>query len=202
MRKVSELITDIRFATNESNEVRFPDARIISFLNRAQSQIEIIGHSSNPDLCFLEKTRVYDPSLGEQKLPSDMLGTNSISSVKIQGGSFVDRINYREQNSFAGYYVHNGKIGFSGVSDLIEVNYSAKIPMLLTVNDTSYLPDICEGFLIDYVERKINAINSSSDTSTSNAFTKEEIEQISTLLSDNSTDIKYPVIINDDYVTW
>lgn len=64
----------------------------------------------------------------------------------------------------------------------------------------SELPDFCESFLLSFVERKIQAIESSSDVSTAGAFTQEEAQIIRDLFSTTSKDAIYPPITNTDYL--
>lgn len=201
MRSISELIDEVRFNTNQDKNIdRFPDIRLLSMFNRAQTHIELIAYSANPELSLKEKSREYAVSSDGGKLPSDMLGNDSIIHVKYNETGRLDRINIVESNLTKGYYLSKGKIQFAGVSDgTATLYYTAKIGRLEQTTDVPGLPDICETFLMEYVERKINAINSSSDVNSSNIFTKEEESMIMDIFKDNSRDIKRPVTLDTGY---
>lgn len=62
------------------------------------------------------------------------------------------------------------------------------------------LIDFCERFLLAYVERKIQAVESSSDFGTTNLFTNEERQEMKDNLSQTSADTMYPPITNTDYL--
>ena len=64
----------------------------------------------------------------------------------------------------------------------------------------SELPDFCEGFMLSYVERKIQASESSSDLSSAGMFTSEEAQIIKDMFSTGSKDAMYPPITNTDYL--
>lgn len=64
----------------------------------------------------------------------------------------------------------------------------------------SELPEFCEKFMLIYVERKIQAIESSSDLSSVNMFTNEEAQAIGDIFATGSMDAMYPPITNTDYL--
>lgn len=64
----------------------------------------------------------------------------------------------------------------------------------------SELPEFCEKFMLIYVERKIQSVESSSDLSAVNMFTVEEAQAIRDIFSLSSKDAMYPPITNTDYL--
>ena len=64
----------------------------------------------------------------------------------------------------------------------------------------STLSDFCERYLLSYVERKIQSMESSSDFGFTNLFTKEETQAIADIFSTGSKDAIYPPITNTDYL--
>ena len=202
MRSVASLIQDIRFSTNERDINRFPDERILKFINDAQDQIEAIIITSNFEnspldkivtIPFVYNTRIYD-------LPDDIYAWNSVSQVSFVGGDRIPHGHATDKVLRLFYYIIGDKIYFSG--DLwadIELIYKAKLPRLLSVSDTPSLPSMCEGFLTSFVERKMQAVNSSSDVNNANVFTKEEKAIITDVFSSNSADISEIPIVRDIY---
>jgi len=202
VRSVASLIQDIRFSTNERDINRFPDERILKFINDAQDQIEAIIITSNFEnspldkivtIPFVYNTRIYD-------LPDDIYAWNSVSQVSFVGGDRIPHGHATDKVLRLFYYITGDKIYFSG--DLwadIELIYKAKLPRLLSVSDTPSLPSMCEGFLTSFVERKMQAVNSSSDVNNANVFTKEEKAIITDVFSSNSADISEIPIVRDIY---
>jgi hypothetical protein len=142
---------------------------------------------------FVYNTRIYD-------LPDDIYAWNSVSQVSFVGGDRIPHGHATDKVLRLFYYIIGDKIYFSG--DLwadIELIYKAKLPRLLSVSDTPSLPSMCEGFLTSFVERKMQAVNSSSDVNNANVFTKEEKAIITDVFSSNSADISEIPIVRDIY---
>ena len=201
MREISQLIDDVRFATNETDENRFPDVRLLKFFNDAQDQIEALILIANFENAPLDK-RAYitvTPDVDGYNLPSDIYAYSSVSSVRFNNGSKVQKVSASERNVYSdyytdyttGYYILGKKIYFTPMpssTQVFEMIYKAKLPRIEDVADAPNLPAMCDGFMTSFVERKIHAINSSSDVSNSNVFTSEEKEMIIEIFSQNSTD--------------
>lgn len=64
----------------------------------------------------------------------------------------------------------------------------------------SELMDLCERFLINFVERKIQAVESSSDVQIQASLTAEERTELTSIFSTGSADAMYPPITNTDYL--
>lgn len=64
----------------------------------------------------------------------------------------------------------------------------------------SELPDVCELFLTNLVERFIQYVDSSGDVQSAGALTLEEREAITALFKDHPQDPPYPPIVTDEYL--
>lgn len=64
----------------------------------------------------------------------------------------------------------------------------------------SELNDFCERFLTNFVERKIQSVESSSDVKVSASFTAEERSELTSIFSTGSLDAMYPPITSTDYL--
>lgn len=64
----------------------------------------------------------------------------------------------------------------------------------------SELPEETEPLLTAFVERKIDAINSSIDLPNSQVFTQEEKDLVIQLFSDKDNDVQYPPITDSTYI--
>jgi len=189
MRQLSELISDVRFASNETDEERFPDERLLKFFNDAQDQIEALIIISNFENSPLDKFATLQSGKKKYSLPSDIYAWNSVSNVRFVNGRKIPRghINDFVDNFY--YYIVGKEIYFSDTLDNpVELLYKAKLPRLESTSDTPELPAMCESFLTTFVERKIAAINSSMDVQNAGVFTTEEKELITEIFSTNSSD--------------
>lgn len=215
MRTIAELITDVRFTTNEKDENRFPDERLLAFFNDAQDQIEALILIANFENAPLDKIAYITatPDVKGYSLPSDIYAYNSVSSVRFKDGSKVKKVTIHERNVnndyyndyttySTGYYIIGSKIYFTpkpSSTKEFEIVYKAKLPRIESVGDQPNLPSMTEPFLKAFVERKIIAINSSSDISNSTIYTEEEKSIMVEIFSNNSTDVNDIPVTRDDY---
>ena len=202
MRTISEMISDVRFATNENDTNRFPDAKLLKFFNDAQDQIEALINISNFENSPLDKFYTISTTGADSyTLPTDIYSWNSVSGVYFKDGYKIPK-GYKGQNTTNGYYYIVGNKLYlipklNGVD--IEVQYKPKLARLTTTADTPSLPSMCDAFMTSFVERKIQAINSSSDVSNSNVFTEEEKNIIIEIFSQNNDDTTEIMEVRDTH---
>ena len=214
MRTLGEMIDEVRHNTNNTDDSRHSDTAIIRFFNTAQRQVQRLIFNSNPTTNIFTRDCILTYSSGVKKysLPSDLYARGAIIAVfPVRTGNIesepIQKIYEREQTNKAGYYVKDKYIYLSSGAvgeavSQIRVSYVKRLAPFSSTSDISELPDETEDFLTSFVERKINAVDSSSDVQNSQFFTQEEKEELAELFSDTSNDIKYPVISDETYVTY
>lgn len=205
MKTLSELILDVRFSTNENDTNRFPDERLIKFFNDAQDQIQAIIFTMVSCNYPFDKRGTIPLISGqdEYNLPSDIYAYSAISSVR-HNGELLDRLDPNELDGSRGYTILGKKLYIypNNLSEKLSIIYTRKLPRLEALSDEPELPSLCEGFLTEFVERKINAINSSIDVNNSSVFKNEDRELIANIFSKNNKSISYPPITNSTYLPY
>lgn len=117
-------------------------------------------------------------------------------------GNFDDYISVVDANgtikqsgiSFSAYA--GGVISTTETLDLIANGDYVVIGEYATTNPQ--IPDTCEDMLTSHVERSIYAVDSSSDVQ----FSAEETAMIRDLFQKKDHDVKFPVIINNQYMSY
>lgn len=210
-RAVKELIDEVRFNTNNTDDNRFDDARLIKFFNSAQRQIQKIIYNSNPtNSPFAEECQLpLAVGVNAYDLPEDIFAVASVRNVipvtfSGQSTKALRRMSIKEVNSQRGYYLRKNVISFAPTQLPAEyltivVTYDKALEDITSVNDTILLPATCEDFLMAFVERKINYVDSSKDIGNSQIFTAEEKEEIISLFKEDIKEVKYPVIVDETY---
>lgn len=118
-------------------------------------------------------------------------------------GNYLTDVNGNEiytGKSLESFNVTSGVITTTGVIDTDAIGKYVVLGKMST--DTSELPDNCEKLLGDLVERKIQAVDSSSDVQIQDMLTKEEIIQIVDMFKDNDRDTKYPPVVDTTYLSY
>lgn len=155
--------------------------------------------------------RIATLSLRVGKIASKIDGT----SVQLAAGWLTDDITLFEDffcvvgadgvikdRGFAldGYNASTGLISTS--STLINGAIGDYVVIGLEATSHSELPDVCEQILTNFVERKIQAVDSSEEIKDINFLTQEELESIKRLFVDVEQDVKYPPIADDTYLNF
>lgn len=295
MRRVKQLINDIRFNSNQTDTNRFSDLRLLKLFNDAQRQIQSIMFMADTDASVFDKetTQNLVKDQEEYTLPSDIFAINSVNSIGIASDDVITsdrevyvplrKLSIKERRSGWGYILSGNKYLLTPVPEVsvtngIRINYVQKLPTLsfrlakissltsgssislgsgfpttditdfddyVTVVDkdgaiinsgilvnsyntstgeistsdsldnvstdhyvvlgkraTSHpdLPDVAEALLTTFVERKIDAIDSSKNIANSDVYNKEEKNNIISLFEKKEHDVKYPVIVNSMYL--
>jgi len=142
-------------------------------------------------------------------LPSDIYAYNAVTSVYKANNSDtlapLNKLEARERGIMTGYYLIGSKIGLSLMPTTSRINgmrvtYTKKLSSMESASDSPDLPSMCENYLTEFVERKVNAINSSADIGNSNVFTSEERGMIADIFAKNNSDIDYPPITDSTYL--
>lgn len=213
-RQVSKLIEEIRFNTNNTDDNRFDDPRLIKFLNSAQRQIQKVIYNSNPtNSPFAEEYQIpVTAGNNAYDLPEDIFAVASVRNVvpvtfSGKATKALRRIDVKEINSQRGYYLRKNIISFAPsqlASDYLTVvvTYDKALEDITSVNDTIALPATCEDFLMSFVERKINYVDSSRDIGNSQIFTAEEKEELVSMFREDIKEIKYPPIVDETYLNY
>ena len=146
MKRIEQLINDVRFHTNEDKGSRFSDSRFNKLFNDAQEEVQRIIHTSSQDSRFFVKeeliTAVY--SQEEYALPLDIYSVNAVNSIArlVQQQSIgydyykpLPQVTDKERRKEFGYIIQGSNYLISPVprSNLfngIRVNYTAKLPDL------------------------------------------------------------------------
>jgi len=214
MRSLQELIDEVRHNTNNVEGSRHTDIDLLRYFNTAQRQVQRLIFNSNPTTPVFVKESVFTFQSGikQYSLPQDLYAMGAIIAVfPIRTGGIeseaIQRITEREQITKAGYYVKGKNIYLSAGSvgesvTQVRISYVKRLPSFTSVNDIPELPEETEDFLTSFVERKINYVDSSQDIINSNVFTTEEKQELIELFADTSSDIKYPVVSDETYITY
>lgn len=181
MRKCSELISDVRFLTNENDVERFSDVRMLIILNLAQDYLESVLTNNFPENGpFIKEATITRGQDGTYSLPADMYSKRAITSI-FYNDTKIDRISQLERSNESGYYVFANKLQLSFDSaeyDTLKIVYTKKLSRLTSPSSVSELPSCCEPYLIEYAEKKIASINSSSDFNTTSVFSDERLKSL------------------------
>jgi len=173
-RRVKELIDEVRFNTNNTDDNRFDDSRLIKFFNSAQRQIQKIIYNSNPvNSPFAEEYQIpLAAGVNAYDLPEDIFAVASVRNVT--------------------------PVTFNGKATQA-LKHISLIEEITSVNDNIPLPATCEDFLMAFVERKINYVDSSKDISNSQIFTQEEKEELEGMFRQDLKEVLYPAIVDETY---
>jgi len=214
MRVLSELIDEVKFNCNIEKSAKFTDASLIRLFDAAQRQIRMVIHNAYPQDPIMAKIQLYNITSGTTflTLPTDMLTPNAVHNVtpiRTNGayGESLQRISLIERSTTYGYYLTNDKLYMNPsdyferyVGSQLELTYAAILTRLTATTDVSELPTICEEYLIQWVEKKINHIISSKDLGNSQVFTNQQKQEIIALFADGQRDPKVPAAVNADYL--
>jgi hypothetical protein len=210
-RRVKDLIDEVRFNTNNTDDNRFDDSRLIKFFNSAQRQIQKIIYNSNPvNSPFAEEYQIpLAAGVNAYDLPEDIFAVASVRNVTPvtfngKATQALKHISLKEINTQRGYYLRKNVISFAPsqlASDYltIVVTYDKALEEITSVNDNIPLPATCEDFLMAFVERKINYVDSSKDISNSQIFTQEEKEELEGMFRQDLKEVLYPAIVDETY---
>ena len=144
MRRVQLLINDIRFNTNNTDDNRISDMRLVKFFNDAQDAIQAIVFMNDTDAKHFSVETFIDLQYGVEKytLPSDIYANNSINSVarKVNEGSStfftpLRKTSEKERRKGMSYSVIGNQIVLSPLPKInllngIRLNYIQKLPKL------------------------------------------------------------------------
>lgn len=213
-RQVSKILDEVRFNTNNTDDNRFTDARLLNFINSAQRQIQKIIYNSNPtNSPFTEEFEIpLSAGVNAYDLPDDMFGVASIRNVvpitfNGKATKALKRISIKEINSQRGYYLRKSIISFAPTTlpdeyTTIIVSYDKALDDITIVSETIALPATCEDFIMAFVERKINYVDSSKDIMNSQVFTAEEKDELISLFKEDLKEVKYPAIVDETYLSY
>lgn len=213
-RPVKELIDEVRFNTNNTDDNRFDDSRLIKLFNSALKQVQKVIFNSNPvNSPFQEQVELsLQSGVNSYELPDDIFATASVRDVvpvnfNGKATKALRHMTAKEQNTQRGYYLTKNIITFAPTTlpneyKTIVVTYDKVIEPIENVNDEIAIPATCEDFLMAFVERKINYIDSSKDLSNSQVFTQEEKDDLISLFKEEIKDIKYPPIVDETYYSY
>lgn len=145
MRRVEQLINDIKFQTNEQSN-RFSDERFIKIFNDAQDEIARIINVKSSAPNYFSKNFITDLEVGkiQYELPSDVYAENSVNFVmkKAQSGLYsinqyetLRQVSSKELGRSSGYFLDGNSVVLSLVpvtstSDGLMVNYTRRLPKL------------------------------------------------------------------------
>ena len=115
-----------------------------------------------------------------------------VSIVNKDGEIKHDTIYIDSYNSESGRINTSSAFADASVGDYIVIGKVA--------TSHSELPENCEPLLTSFVERKIQAIDSSSDLNSADVYTEEEKNTIRSLFAKSEHDAKYPSIVDDTYL--
>lgn len=212
MRTLAELIDEVRFNTVNGQDSRFDDARLIKFFNSAQRAIQKIIYNSNPSNSVFDKVQSYTiTGNGPYDLPDDIYAVSAIKSVQpLSGNTRLRPLPYldsREKNLNYGYYILKNQLFLAPTSinntlDTFEITYTMALEDMTSTGDSPDLPSACEEYLMLFVERKINYVDSSSDLRNVTAFTDEERRDLEALFTNHHRDVKTPVIMDTTYMSY
>lgn len=147
MRRLEQLINDIRFDSNQEDTNRFPSIRLMKFFNDAQRQIQAIIFMADSGSEVFQKEALYDLVANQEEyaLPSDIYAQSSVSYVGRSVGNSVDgatryyvpmrKITEKEIRKQFGYAIRGSTllvstIPQSGVTNGLRVIYTRKLPTL------------------------------------------------------------------------
>ena len=211
-RAVKDLIEEVRFNTNNTDDNRYTDERLMKLFNSAQRQIQKVIYNSNPtNSPFAEEYQIpLTAGVNAYDLPEEIFAVASVRNVvpvtfNGKATKALRRMSVKEINSQRGYYLRKNIISFAPTQLpseylTIVVTYDAKLEDIVSVNDTILLPSTCEDFLMAFVERKMNYIDSSKDIGNSQIFTQEEKDEIISLFKEDIKEVKYPAIVDETYL--
>lgn len=216
MRNVEELITEIRFNTNNIDNNRYDDSAIMRFLNSAIRQVQRVIFINNPTAEHFTKVKNYEVETSQEeivlKLPSDIYATNSVTAiypVRADGRRRepIVRIDEREHLYKSGYFLRDNKVHISRGSlgsstATVDVVYTKRVNEVSAITDTPALPTTTEDFLTTFAERKLLYVDSSKSIGDANVFSGEEKADIAALFANNNKSIKYPAVTDETYITY
>jgi len=139
MRRIEQLINDVRFQTNEDSN-RFSNIKFNKLFSDAQTEIVRIINVRSSENTFFAKSYVTDivTNQAEYDLPSDVYARNAINSVlrKLTSGAYYEPlrlVTFKEIGRSAGYIIQDGKIVLSllpvtAAANGLVVNYTKRIP--------------------------------------------------------------------------
>lgn len=208
MRKLSELIDEVKFNTNTEKSSKFTDSALVRLFDASQRQIQMVIFNAYPTDPIFADVVTYGSGETKYKLPTTkMLTPNSIHAVMALSdqGNYSDvlpRVGIIERQKTRGYYLLDGYLYPTSTSSGIQLVYAKLLNRLTSVDQVSELPTVCEEYLLQWVEKKINHIISSKDIANSQIFTAQQRKDISDLFADSARDPKLPAILNDEYLAY
>lgn len=91
--------------------------------------------------------------------------------------------------------------GVLTTSSTISASVGSYVVLGKVATSNSVLPDACEKYMTMFVERAVHYINSSrGDLEAANVFSAEEKSDIELLFAKNENDVKYPPIVDNNYL--
>jgi hypothetical protein len=218
MRNCGELFSDVRSNTGIANDNRFSDAKLFVLINQAMREIRRVIFLSNPTNCPFCVVKVVPLVSGQEAydLPSDIFAVSSIVDVKLTFNNTgigvytsrsLRRLSVAERAREGGYTIIDHQLYLSPMSDSSVYNsmlmtYLPVHSALEVLSDEPDLPDVCEEYITWYMERRIQAINSSTDVGMTTSFTEEQRNAIGMLFADTGSDPIFPPIQDDTYINY
>jgi hypothetical protein len=147
----------------------------------------------------------------EYALPLDIFASSSTIDVRPVSGSSLlkplKKLSIKEKDIQAGYFILGSSlfITMKSMGDSIDsliITYNKELPDITLVTETSELSKAAEDYIMAFVERKINYVDSSAKVMDSQLFTSEEREDLAAIYRNVSKDIKHPVMSNSTYINY
>jgi hypothetical protein len=147
----------------------------------------------------------------EYALPADIFALSSITDIKLvdaqsgRNSATLRRVPVSDRGRGFGYCVVNKSIfvspvRYSGIFTHIKLTYMPTLTLIDDVDQIPDLPDVCEEYLTLYLEKKIQAVDSSSDLTVAVSFTKEQKDSLASLFSVNSSDSDNVPVTDESYL--
>ena len=216
VRTVSEMMSEVRDNTNNTNKSRFTDTMLLRFFDSASRTIQTVLYNAYPqDMIFYDcKDIDLEANKVLYNLPSNMLNGFSIYTVLPvrQDGTKSDalhRLSPQEENQEHGYIIAGKKIRITpnslvNLSSLtkLRISYAKKWARIDDLNQAPEIDEILEEYMTMFVERKIHYVDSSKDIMNSNVFTQEEKIEMIKMYADAARDPKYVPTGSDTYINY
>lgn len=215
MMTAAEMIAEARFNANVNDTNKFNDTAMLRILNHAIKEVYKIVYRSNPANCPFCTIAEIILIEGQESypIPMDIFALSCIYDMRMveNNGNYSSRplrrlpISARAREY--GYSIVNKTFYISPKTDAsvyqkILMTYLPNPIAIDTLTDSPDLPDACEEYLISYMEKKIQAIESSSDVQIATGFTQEEKVGLAEIFSVTSGDPDYPDISDETYVAY
>ena len=151
MRRIEQLINDVKYNTNEQSN-RFSNTRFNKLFNDAQQEIQRTVHISNANSKFFAKEVFQDLVSGQEEydLPSDVYTTSAVNSIArrlvntevgVEYFTPLRQLGEKERRSQFGYIIQGSKfllspVPFINLAEGVRVNYTKKLPELAVRSGT------------------------------------------------------------------